>query len=172
MILGKAPGENRNGLKNSEKLLNRGVYHIIKKCNADYEVRYHNLKELKKAIHHELNYRKSSMYRLITSIPGFRTHRIWKMVIATYTYLSLLTAIIAVLVYGDTAEHDNVINIILCIIGIICVFDAFNIKRFFPKYVYFRERWPIIGHLVRIGIAVIVIFFWVQTLNAFVIPTP
>ena len=94
------------------------------------------------------------------------------MVIATYTYLSLLTAIIAVLVYRDTAEHDNVINIIFCIIGIICVFDAFNIKKFFPKYVYFRERWPIIGHLVRIGIAVIVIFFWVQTLNAFVIPTP
>ena len=62
------------------------------------------------------------------------------MVIATYTYLSLLTTIIAVLVYGDTAEHDNVINIIFCIIGIICVFKAFNIKSFFPKYVYFRER--------------------------------
>ncbi len=96
-----------NGLKDSEKLLSKGVYRIIKKCNADYEVRYHSLRELYKAIKNELNRGKSPLYRVISVIPGFRTHKWWKMLIAGYTYLSIISALLVNIYYRTEPSHLN-----------------------------------------------------------------
>lgn len=162
MILGKAPGENRNGLKDSEKLLSKGVYRIIKKCNADYEVRYHSLRELYKAIKNELNRGKSSLYRVISVIPGFRTHKWWKMLIAGYTYLSIISALLVNIYYRKDMDKGNWLVLLFFAVEIICVCDAFNIKRFFPKYLYWRERRPVIGHIARILIAVLITLIFIE----------
>lgn len=156
MILGKAPGENPNGLKDSKNLLSKSVFKIIKKCNADYEIRYRSLRELYRAVKNELNRENSPLYRVISVIPGFRTHKVWKMLIAGYTYLSLITSAFVLIYYRKEIDPINWLGIAYMVVEIICVCDAFNIKRFFPKYIYWRQRRPIIGHLVRILIAVIV----------------
>lgn len=161
MILGKAPGENRNGLRDSEIILSKGVYRIIKKCNADYEIRYRNLKELNNAVHHELHYKQSIPYRIITSIPGFRTHKIWKMLIALYFYAAFIITIIVNIVYRSDMDDDNwlVVGFFACEVIFVC--DAFNLRRFFPKYFYWRQRRPVIGHIVRTAIAVIIFIIYV-----------
>lgn len=156
MILGKAPGENRNGLNDSEKLLSKGVYRIIKKCNADYEVRYHSLSELHKAIKHELNRGQSLLYRVVSVIPGFRTHKWWKMLIAGYTYFSIISALFMNIFIRKSMDADDWFVLLFFVVEITCVCDAFNLKRFFPKYLYWRERLPITGHIVRIIMAVLI----------------
>lgn len=90
MILGKVPGQNANGLKDSRGSLSRPVYRIIDKCNADYDTRYRSIKELRRDILRVMKHGTSTAYRVISAIPGFRTHNIWKMIIVVYIYAALL----------------------------------------------------------------------------------
>jgi len=158
MILGKAPGENKNGLKDSEGLLSKGVYRIIAKCNADYDTRYRSFSELRKAVRQELHLDESMKNRVMSVIPGFRTHTWWKMAIAIPVYIMLIVDAILTLIYG--AHRDNLITLAFFVSEIVCVCDVFNLKRFIPKYIYWRERKPVIGHLVRIVIAVVIFIIY------------
>ena len=153
MCLGSAPGE--HGLKSSKKLLSRGVYRIIEKCNADYDNRYKSLDFLKRDILRELRIATSGFERFLYQVPGFRSRRRWKMAVALYIYIDLLLA--AIISIADKRLHKLLFVFLFIVAEIIIIFDAFHLEKLSKKYTEATARHPSIRYLVR-GFAAILLF--------------
>ena len=160
ICLGSAPGE--HGLKSSKKLLSRGTYRIIEKCNADYDSRYKNLELLKKAILKELRIASSSFERFLYQLPGFRTRTAWKMAAAGYIYLSIALIIVSSFFYWESGGKNMLLSAILCIVEIIFIFDVFHLGRLSKAYTEISKKHPAIRILTKTLIAVLIFIIYNQ----------
>ncbi len=142
-ICGESPKS--RGL-NQQLLQNKWINRIIRRCTASYEARYRNITALKKDLLQALRIPSTPFTRVLYKIPGFRSHTPWKMGVASYIYFSLiLTAtvtFISIIQEGlplQEWQKLNLYTILLFIIEIIILTDAFQTGRHSSSYHYFKN---------------------------------
>lgn len=166
-IYGKSPKE-RTPEKISDKWLNR----IFRRCTASYEARYHNITALKKDLLRALRIPSNPVSRVVHKLPGFRSHSLWKMGVALYMYIALaLTAgytLISILQTGlplQNWQKDNLLTTLFLILEILLVFDMFHLEERSKYYTYLKHAHPSIKYLVRITAALLVFFVYILLLS-------
>ena len=164
MLTGSAPGE--HGLKSSRKILSKGVYKIVAKCNADYDTRYKSLELLKRDILKELRIATSSSERFLYKVPGFRSHKAWKMAIGGYMYLAIAIGMINSIIYWENGGKKLLASGIFCILEIILIFDVFHLGSLSKAYTETGRRHPALRILTKTLIAILLCVFysWVYSL--------
>lgn len=114
----------------------KGRHYIVsiieKATNEDSTHRYPSVTAMQKEIDHELRKKTLDKIPIVRSIPGFRTHTLWKEVVALLGYPSmLLFAVVCWNLYGlldGCAE-----TFFYCIVPLVILFNAGNFLRFFPE---------------------------------------
>lgn len=66
------------------------IHNIIERATDDFSLRYSSVTELSKALSHEARISLWDRLPLLRSIPGYRSHTLWKSLIATSYYLLLI----------------------------------------------------------------------------------
>lgn len=94
--------------------------------NEDPSSRYASVQELKRVLKHELRIGLFNSIPIIRSIPGFRTHTLWKELIAILVYTGVAFFEIVELVYSE--YMDAIIFFVTCLlIPLIVSFDMGNV---------------------------------------------
>ena len=155
LCMGTAPG--KPDAINYEAALSKQVLKIIKKCTSDYDLRYKNVKELENDIRQVLNMPNRSFGNIMRHVPGFRTKKIWKMIIAIYFYLTFAMSVVANILIPS---RDNVYFQIFFVVEVVLVCDVFSIGSRIKRYATFVERRPKARYLLKIAIAAAVFLLY------------
>lgn len=155
MITGKSPKD--TDTKISEKQMQRRTYRIIKHCTAAYDIRYKNITKLKQNVLHEIKHPTNTF---LNKIPGFRTRRIWKMIVAVYGYGTYFFALLLHFVYDYSFDKEDILLNICFIVEVILVCDVFHLGKLSASYTYISTKYPIIRYLVKFLILIIVFIFY------------
>ena len=159
MCLGISPSE--KGLDAAKTYLSYGVYNIIKNCTSEYSIRYSSMKQLRKAIIRELRIPADTTDRFMAHVPGFRTNKLWKKIIASIYYLWLISYIVYSLVFRDFS-YDTWLFIGLCIAWVIFVCDAFKISEKIPWYNRVSRKHVVFRYAVKLGIFILLFsIYWI-----------
>ena len=122
MLTGQEPGISRY----------KGNHYIVsiieKAISTDPSNRYSNVSAMKKQLEHEFGARIIDRIPILRTIPGFRTHTLWKEIIAGISYSSMIL----------------IFHITLDMFGVLGVFDIFGFYIVFPLIIGFN--W---GNLLR-----------------------
>lgn len=147
MLTGRSP-KDADG-KQLSKLCSKGTFHIFIDCTANYELRYRNLKQLKKAIERELCYPDKCFYRIIHHVPGFRSGQPINMALCILG-LGISSYFICELAQETAAPSKAFLcGMLILLFSIIAWFDVFQIGRFSKKYQQARRLFPPLRYLVR-----------------------
>lgn len=107
MLTGKFP---------SEELAQGQTGKIIAKCtHIDREKRYKNINRLRK----DVRSGRFTSYGFFDIVPGFRTGRLWKMLVAISSYVMLLLIVFAFVGSVDSPELDDRIGIFTLVLAIL-----------------------------------------------------
>lgn len=126
MLTGQEPGISRY----------RGNHYIVsiieKAISTDPYNRYASVTAMKKQLVHEFGTRWIDRIPLLRTVPGFRTHTLWKEIIAGLSYSSMI------LIFHITLNMFGVLGVfdIFCfyiVIPLIIGFNWGNLLRFFPE---------------------------------------
>lgn len=133
---------------------------IIRCClEVNPKDRYRNVKELYKAL------KRRSAVKEDWFLPGFRTMKIYKMLIASAVYLFLFAiAISANYDLHDTAQADYIYTISVIIIGILTIFfycNYLNCRKWFPLMKSQYKGLRVLGLVINP-----IIIFWVVLIIA------
>ncbi|MCR5104951.1 MAG: protein kinase [Eubacterium sp.] len=159
ICLGMSPTE--CGPDYAKAFLSPGVYNIIKICNNEYSSRYSSLTQLKKAIKKEIQFPSSTSGKFFSHLPGFRTNKLWKKIIASLFYLWLIADILIALLMGDFS-FNSWFFIAFSILEVIFVCDAFDIGGKIRSYNTFRREYPILRFLIKMGIMFfLLVVYWI-----------
>lgn len=124
----------------------RNVIRIIEKAShVDPSSRYSSVDELKKDILHELRFHMLDRIPVIRSIPGFRTHTYWKMLLASFVYITALQITANQWfqkLYYESIEmlffYLIIPLIIICNLGNLLQYVPANIRRNSRKFLILR----------------------------------
>ena len=126
MLTGQEPGLNRyQG--------NHYLVSIIEKAiSTDPYNRYASVTAMKKQMEHEFGTRWIDRIPLLRTVPGFRTHTLWKEIIAGIIYSSLI------LIFHITLDMFGVLGVFdlftfYIVIPLVIGFNWGNLLRFFPE---------------------------------------
>ena len=159
MCLGISPTE--KGLDYAAALLSPGVLNIIRTCTNEYSTRYRTLKQLKKAVLHEIRIPADTTDKFMSKLPGFRTNKLWKKIIASLYYLWLIAYIFYCIVFLDFRFHTWLF-IGLCVAWVIFVCDAFNIGSRILWYTNLTKKHRFIRYIVKSLIFVLLfMIYWI-----------
>ena len=127
---------------------------IEKATNEDPSHRYSTVISMRKALEHEIRLRPLDRIPVLRSVPGFRTHTIWKETIAGLSYSSMIfIAVICIKTFGLYGLAE--IFIFYIIIPLIIIFNMGNLLRFFPNNIRKNNRLFLI---IRTGIIIASVF--------------
>lgn len=157
MIIGKSP--KNFDIRTSQKLMHPGTFRIIKHCTSSYETRYKNTQKLKKEILRQFKYPTNIFLTILYHVPGFRSHKFWKMVIAIYVYSACITSIAVLFHMYHTIPRDELLSFIIFFLEIIFVFDVFHLGDLSSKYAYLKTRFPALKYIVKslIGLGIFIL---------------
>lgn len=88
MVTGKSPKE--IDVKQSKRLISRRLYRIIKRCTASYEKRYKSIAKLQKEILYQYRCSSNIVYRILSYIPGLKSHHPLNQIIVFIFYTLFL----------------------------------------------------------------------------------
>lgn len=109
------------------------ISRIIEKATAtDPYFRYANVTALQKDIEHELRLRLLDKVPVVRSIPGFRTHTLWKEITASIFYINMFVFEFICTTSFDIGLAAEVF-IFYVILPLIIIFNMGNLLRFFPE---------------------------------------
>lgn len=155
-----------------EKLPDRQTEHIFRKCTASYEARYKNLSILEKDLLHALWIPGNALIAILHKIPGFRTNKLWKKIVACCAYFTIVFTLIISLTDIIMKDHthlqtgiQNLVVSLFLIVEIIFVCDVFRIGDHFKRYVYFRNVHPIARYLAKGCIGIVILIPYVFVFN-------
>ena len=133
MLTGQEPGIQRyTG--------NRNVIRIIEKAShVDPSSRYSSVDELKKDILHELRFYTLDRIPVIRSIPGFRTHTYWKMLLASFVYITA-TYIVTNQWFQKLYYESLEMLIFYLIIPLIIICNLGNLLQYVPAIIRRSSR--------------------------------
>ncbi len=137
---------------------------IEKATNEDYSSRYTSVDELKKILRHEMRSNTFDKIPIIRSIPGFRTHTHWKMVIAAFAYISFIYIIgIQILqrLYFEALEYSA----FFFLIPLIMFFNLGNLLRFIPQNIRSNNRRFLIFRILVVVASFLIPFIRLALLN-------
>lgn len=104
---------------------------IEKAANEDSSHRYASVTALQKALEHESGIGRIDRTPILRTLPGFRTHTIWKELIASLSYISMiLVAVISFNLFGIVGIFE--IFFFYVIVPLIVIFNMGNLLRFVP----------------------------------------
>lgn len=148
MLTGKSPKEgNVSGLLRN---YSKAVRKIFSNCTANYEIRYRNVKQLRKDIKYYFIYPDTRFFHFLQKIPGFRTGSPTKMLIATETYSLFIP-------YCLSDLQHNQFFICLLLVPFIVGFDVFHIGELFPRYQQLCRILPAIQYVISFVIINIIL---------------
>ena len=105
---------------------------IEKATNEDISHRYSNVKEMKKALQHELGVHFIDRVPFLRAMPGFRTHTFGKELIGAFSYLSMIYMFF--LAYNMFGLYGSAqIFLFYIIVPLIVIFNMGNLLRFVPS---------------------------------------
>lgn len=105
---------------------------IEKATNLDASYRYHNTSLFQKNLEHEIGKKFIDRIPFLRALPGFRTHTLWKKLIALICYITAPHLwIFCINSFGITGLLE--IFFFYVIIPMIVGFNMGNLLRFFPK---------------------------------------
>lgn len=105
---------------------------IEKAANEDPSHRYAAVTALRKAAEHEAGAKRIDKIPILRALPGFRTHTLWKEIIASLSYISMiLIAVICIDMFGLRGLFE--IFVFYIIVPLIVIFNMGNILRFVPR---------------------------------------
>ena len=112
---------------------NHYITHIIERAtNEDPSHRYSNVTSMQKEIEHELRIRFLDKIPLLRSLPGFRTHTLWKETVGILAYIIMLfILIVCPKILGIPGVTE--LFIFYMLVPMIIIFNIGNLLRFFPK---------------------------------------
>lgn len=139
MLTGQEPGIQRYTGK-------RNIIRIIEKAShVDPSTRYSSVDALKKDLLHELRFYTLDRIPVIRSIPGFRTHTYWKMLLASFVYFTALYTVANQWFQKLYYESLEMITfylimplIIICNLGNLLQYVPSNIRRNSRKFFILR----------------------------------
>ncbi len=134
---------------------NHYIVNIIEKSiNEDPYNRYAAVTAMKKAVDHQLGTKFIDRLPILRSIPGFRTHTMWKELVASLSYCSMLYAAVFCI---DTFGFEGLAEIFIfyIIIPLVVIFNMGNLLRFFPKNIRKNNR---LFLMIRTGIVIAAVF--------------
>ena len=137
------------------------IHNIIEHATDDFSLRYSSVTELSKVLSHEAGISLWDRLPLLRSIPGYRSHTLWKSLIATSYYLLLIYLL------GDAFISRPAFLLIVIplwfFLPMLTVFDPFriipriNFLRKFRKNPYFLILSKTIAVIVYFNLSVILI---------------
>ena len=137
------------------------IHNIIEHATDDFSLRYSSVTELSKVLSHEAGISLWDRLPLLRSIPGYRSHTLWKSLIATSYYLLLIYLL------GDAFISRPAFLLIVIplwfFLPMLTVFDPFriipriNFLRKFRKNPYFLILSKTIAGIVYFILSVILI---------------
>lgn len=137
------------------------IHNIIERATDDFSLRYSSVTELSKVLSHEAGISLWDRLPLLRSIPGYRSHTLWKSFIATSYYLLLIYLL------GDAFISRPAFLLIVIplwfFLPMLTVFDPFriipriNFLRKFRKNPYFLILSKTIAVIVYFILSVILI---------------
>ncbi len=112
---------------------------IEKATNEDASHRYADVTALKKSLQHELGVHLIDRIPVLRALPGFRTHTLWKELIASFSYISMIFFTVAAL---DKFGISGFIEFFLfyIIVPLIVIFNMGDLLRFVPKSIRRNNR--------------------------------
>ena len=137
---------------------NHYIVNIIEKStNEDPSHRYLTVTAMRKELEHELRLRTIDRIPLLRSVPGFRTHTLWKETVAGISYSSMIyVAVFCIDTFGFYGLAE--IFIFYIIIPLIIIFNMGNLLRFFPKNIRKNNR---LFFMIRTGIMLATVFLFI-----------
>lgn len=133
MLTGQEPGLERYNE-------NHYITAIIEKAaNEDPSHRYSDVIALKKALQHELGTHLIDRIPILRAMPGFRTHTLWKELLAAFSYISMIfIGVIASDKFGISGLLE--IFVFYITVPLIAVFNMGNLLRFVPADIRRNNR--------------------------------
>lgn len=118
-------------------------FHIVriieKSTNEDPSHRYSDVNAMQKELEHTLKTHWIDKIPIINTLPGFRTHTIWKEIVASYWYI-WIPYIIVFCVHEFSSEGIAEVFVLYVIVPLILLFDLGYLLRFFPKAIRHNNR--------------------------------
>lgn len=104
---------------------------IEKATNEDPSHRYADVTALKKSLQHELGAHLIDRIPVLRALPGFRTHVLWKELLASFAYISMI--FIGVAAFDKFGVSGFIeIFIFYFVVPLIVIFNMGNFLRFVP----------------------------------------
>ncbi len=94
---------------------------------------------MQKELEHTLKTHWIDKIPIINTLPGFRTHTIWKEIVASYWYI-WIPYIIVFCVHEFSSEGIAEVFVLYVIVPLILLFDLGYLLRFFPKAIRHNNR--------------------------------
>ena len=119
---------------------NHHMVRIIENAtNEDPSHRYTNVKVMQKELEHTLKTHLIDKIPVINTLPGFRTHTVWKELTAGYFYIWVIYMVIFSI---NELDFSGIIEVFVFDISIplILLFDMGYLLRFFPKKIRRNNR--------------------------------
>lgn len=112
---------------------------VIKTCtNIDPMSRYKRILKIQELLSESTSTDTPMPLRLLRRVPGFRTWKLWKMLLATFTYILLIYSIAYIcIIQSSIAEKFYLVPCIISLIivyfaPIFCITDLFRLDDTFP----------------------------------------
>lgn len=114
----------------------KGNHYIVsmieKATNEDPSHRYASVSTMQKELEHELRTRPLDRIPVFRSLPGFRTHTLWKELTAALSYITMLyIAVFCIQTFGIWGLGE--IFVFYIIVPLIVIFNMGNLLRLFPE---------------------------------------
>ncbi len=121
----------------------KGDHHIAaiieKATNEDPSHRYTDVTALCKTLQHEIGTYRIDRIPILRILPGFRTHTLWKELLASFAYISMI--FIGIIAF-DKFGVSGIVEIFLfyIIVPLIVIFNMGNLLRFIPRSIRRSNR--------------------------------
>ena len=141
-------------LKTSRTIIKADLYPIIRKCIEDYDSRYRNITYLQRDLLNAQGIPATAIQKIFAHIPGFRSNKLWKKLIASYFYIAIIVSLFTIS-QNSLWSSELFIEFIWMICVYIVFTDAFRMENHSEKLLHLFLRHPFSRYLIRSGIAII-----------------
>lgn len=127
---------------------------IEKATNADPSHRYASVTAMQKELEHELRTKPLDKIPVLRSLPGFRTHTLWKEIIASCSYITMLfLAVVCIKTFGIWGLAE--VFVFYIAVPLVMILNMGNLLRFFPENLRRNNR---LFFLIRTAIILAALF--------------
>lgn len=154
MLTGKSPKQQKKS--ELDRLYSSFIKKLIKKCTADYYMRYKNIRELKHEVLYHVSGSPFPASNILHSIPGFRSGYRIRMCTASMLYGIFLFMIGLTITQADISSLRNFLCFFAYILlSLILTLDVFHLGRLSKKYLHYRIKYPWLRYLVKLTVGLI-----------------